>query len=100
MRRLEHYREALTGALHGVSEFLFGAALSFIMPPYVIRRRDELERLFILNITTDLLGIPVIPSPHHLRLLPFVVPQIMLWRRRLALWDDSLETADLKHLGH
>jgi hypothetical protein len=48
----------------------------------------------------DLMGISLSPPPNGLRLLPFLVPQIMHWRRRLALWDEEMEGADLKHLGH
>jgi len=45
-------------------------------------------------------GLSPLPSRHRLWLLSEVIPQILYWRRKLLLWDDSLETADLKHLGH
>jgi hypothetical protein len=45
-------------------------------------------------------GVPPLLPNRRLFLLPHVIPQILYWRRRLALWDESLETADLKHLGH
>jgi hypothetical protein len=81
-------------------EFIAGAALSWASVPYVLRRRQETEKLFMLMTLMELTGSPPMPPPHRLFLLPYVVPQILYWRRRLALWDDSLETADLKHIGH
>ena len=48
----------------------------------------------------DLWGSTPLPPSRRLLLLPHVIPQILYWRRRLALWDESLETADLKHIGH
>lgn len=83
-----------------LNEFLFGAAMSWVMPPYQLRRRAELERVFILLTTCELMGAPVLPHASALRLLPFAVPQILYWRRRMKLWDEGLEVADLKHLGH
>lgn len=82
------------------TEFVFGAAMSWVMPPHTLKRQAELERIFILMTIGDLKGISLSPPPNGLRLLPFLVPQIMYWRRRLALWDEELEGADLKHLGH
>jgi len=46
-----------------------------------LRRRAELERLFVLALSGDLAGLPMLPSSHILALLPYVTPQIMTWRR-------------------
>lgn len=79
---------------------MFGAAMSWVMPPHTLKRQAEQERIFILMTAGDLMGISLSPPPNGLRLLPFLVPQIMYWRRRLALWDEELEEVNLKHLGH
>jgi len=81
-------------------QFFLGAALSWVSVPYMLRRRAELEHLFILMTTSELMGIPLSPPPNSLRLLPFLIPQILYWRRRLSLWDEELEGAHLQHLGH
>ncbi len=81
-------------------EFFAGAAYSFTAVPYLLKRRHENEQLFILITVLELSGLPTMPAMKRLFLLPYVVPQILYWRRRLALWDDSLEVADLRHLGH
>ncbi len=80
--------------------FIFGTAISWVAPPYLIRRRDETERLFVLLMESHLLGMPVLPWRTRLFLLPYAIPGILTWKRRLRLWDDSLEMADLKHIGH
>jgi hypothetical protein len=44
------------------------------------RRRSYLERIFVLVIFGDLLGIPILPPYYSLRLLPFVIPNINRWK--------------------
>lgn len=70
------------------------------MSPHQLKRRAELERLFMLMTVSELMGVPLSPPPNGLRLLPFLVPQTLYWRRRHALWDEEMELVDLKHLGH
>ena len=43
--------------------------------------RGSLDRLFILGLFGDMLGVPILPPYYGLRLLPFVVPQISTWKR-------------------
>lgn len=83
-----------------IHEFVAGAALSWASVPFILKRRQESEKLFILLTLLELTGNSTLPWRGRLFLLPYVIPQILNWRRRLALWDDSLETADLKHIGH
>jgi hypothetical protein len=66
----------------------------------VLKRRDETERLFCFAMLMQAEGLSPLPPRERLFLLPAIVPHIMTWRRRLRLWDDSLETVDLKHIGH
>jgi hypothetical protein len=96
----DNLRTLLAHLRSRAGEFLFGAAMSWVMVPHLLKRRAELERLFILLTASDLLGAPVGPQPGGLWLLPFVVPQIMYWRRRLALWGEEMEVIDLRHIGH
>ena len=39
----------------------------------------------------DIVGIPILPPYYALRLLPFIVPEINGWRRRLARERDYLD---------
>ena len=81
-------------------EFIFGAALSWVTAPIRLKRRNQAEQIFVINMVMALHGVPVLPLRKRLFLLPYLVPHIMSWHRRLRLWDDSLETVDLRHIGH
>ena len=92
--------ETMERAIDWVRGFVFGAALSWTSVPYLLLRRRENERLFSLALYLNLRGLSPLPPRYRLWMLLQVTPQILYWRRRLTLWDDSLETVDLKHIGH
>ena len=65
-----------------IREFLFGmAGLEFAS--HAMEMRSSLESLFMLVTVGDMLGVPVIPPYYSLRLLPYIVPQIATWKRRV-----------------
>jgi len=45
-------------------------------------RRSQ-ESLFLLLAFGDMLGVPILPPLHALRLLPHALPRLEPWRRRL-----------------
>jgi len=53
-----------------------------------LRTRASMEHLFILTTMGDLLGVPILPPYYSLRLLPYVVPQISTWKRRMLREKD------------
>lgn len=55
------------------------------------RQRGSLEHLFVLISFGDLLGLPILPPYYSLRLLPFVVPLINNWRRRMLRERDVMD---------
>ncbi len=55
------------------------------------RQRGGLEHLFVLISFGDLLGVPILPPYYSLRLLPFIVPQINNWRRRMLRERDLMD---------
>ncbi|HEY4690171.1 MAG TPA: hypothetical protein VIK33_12730 [Anaerolineae bacterium] len=56
------------------------------------RQRGTLEHLFVLISFGDLLGVPILPPYYSLRLLPFVVPLINNWRRRMLRERDLIDS--------
>ena len=48
-----------------------------------LEMRASVERLFMLGLFGEMVGVPIIPSYYGLRLLPFVVPQIETWKRQV-----------------
>jgi hypothetical protein len=68
-------------------EFLYGMA-GHDMTRFALKTRGSMEHLFILITMGDLLGIPILPPYYLLRLLPYVVPQIATWKRRMLRERD------------
>jgi hypothetical protein len=58
------------------------------MSRYAIRTRASMEHLFILITMGDLIGVPILPPYYSLRLLPYVVPNISTWKRRMLREKD------------
>ncbi len=75
------------GFLTNLKEILYGMG-RHDMTRYAIRTRASMEHLFILITMGDLLGIPILPPYYSLRLLPYVVPQIATWKRRMLREKD------------
>jgi hypothetical protein len=48
-----------------------------------LEMRSSMERLFMLGLFGEIVGVPIIPPYYGLRLLPFVVPQIETWKRQV-----------------
>lgn len=74
-------------------DILYGATV-YEMVRDLHKERGQRERLFILAIFGDLLGVPILPPYYALRLLPYVVPSIAGWRRNLARERDLTDLCD------
>ncbi len=70
-----------------VKGVLYGMA-GHDMARLALKTRGSMEQLFILITMGDLLGIPILPPYYSLRLLPYVVPQISTWKRRMLREKD------------
>ncbi|MCX7681883.1 MAG: hypothetical protein N2508_07965 [Anaerolineae bacterium] len=73
--------------LDGVKSVLYGMA-GHDMARFALKTRGSMEHLFILVTMGDLLGVPILPPYYSLRLLPYVVPQIATWKRRMLRERD------------
>ncbi len=73
--------------LDTVKSVLYGMA-GHDMARYALKTRGSMEHLFILITMGDLLGVPILPPYYSLRLLPYVVPQISTWKRRMLRERD------------
>ena len=75
----------------GVRDFLFGFT-AYEFSQHAVEIRGTIETLFMLTVFGDMLGVPVMPPYYGLRLLPYVVPQVKGWKRRVLrereLGDD------------
>jgi hypothetical protein len=77
----------LKGMVAGARDFLYGMA-GHDMTRFALKTRGSMEHLFILITMGDLLGVPILPPYYSLRLLPYVVPQISTWKRRMLKERD------------
>jgi hypothetical protein len=75
------------GLVKAVKEITYGMA-SHDMARSALRTRASMEHLFILITMGDLLGVPILPPYYSLRLLPYVVPQVATWKRRMLREKD------------
>jgi hypothetical protein len=57
------------------------------------KQRGDLEHLFVLIVFGDLVGVPVIPPYYTLRLLPYIVPAVHNWKRRMLREKDLTDLA-------
>jgi hypothetical protein len=58
-----------------------------------------MENLFILITLGDLIGVPILPPYYSLRLLPYLVPNIASWKRRVLRERDILDADGLDLLA-
>ena len=75
------------GILQVFKDIVYGMS-SHEMTRHAVRTRASMGHLFILITMGDLLGIPILPPYYSLRLLPYVVPQISSWKRRMLREKD------------
>ena len=79
--------EEKQGLLSRLKEIAYGMS-THDMSRYAMRTRASMEHLFILITMGDLIGVPILPPYYSLRLLPYVVPQISTWKRRMLREKD------------
>jgi hypothetical protein len=70
------------GILKTIREFVYGM-YAYEFERQAVEMRAELESAFMLITMGDMLGVPVIPPLYSLGLLPYVVPQVATWKRRV-----------------
>ena len=80
-------KEQKQGILSKIKEIAYGMS-AHDMSRYAMRTRASMEHLFILITMGDLIGVPILPPYYSLRLLPYVVPNIATWKRRMLREKD------------
>ena len=71
--------EGLRAALR---EFVYGMT-GHEFARHSVAMRANLETIFMVTCVGDMIGLPIIPPYYSLRLLPFVIPQVATWKRRV-----------------
>lgn len=79
-------RRAIRAFLYGLSGYEFAR--------HALETRASLETIFMVTTVGDMIGVPVLPPYYSLRLLPFIVPEIATWRRRVLREREFTEEHD------
>ena len=76
--------------LSTLREFLYGmAGLEF--EHHAVAMRTSMETLFMAITFGDIIGLPIIPPYYSLKLLPYVVPNVATWKRRVLREREMTE---------
>jgi hypothetical protein len=90
--KLEKKARKKRGGLIGFfQDFTYGMA-THGMARHALKTRSSMEHLFILITMGDMLGLPILPPYYSLRLLPYAVPQITTWKRRMLREKDFVDS--------
>jgi hypothetical protein len=91
--RPEHWQERLRRLIRMVGEMIYGATV-YDWIREIQKERGMVERLFVLAVFGDVLGVPILPPYYALRLLPYVVPSIEGWRYSMLRERDLTDLFD------
>jgi len=86
LKTIKYYWQRFVEIMYGM--MLYDAVLMFR------RQRADMEHLFVLISFGDLIGVPILPPYYNLRLLPYIVPLVNRWRRRMLRERDLTELAN------
>ncbi len=86
-------RARLQGWWTAVHEFLFGM-IGLEMAHHALEMRASVENLFMLATVGDMLGVPILPPYYSMRLLPYLVPNLASWKRRVLREKEFTDEHD------
>lgn len=75
------------GLRDALREFLYGMT-GHEFARHALEARSGLETIFMASLVGDMIGLPVMPPYYSLRLLPWVVPSVATWKRRVLREHD------------
>jgi hypothetical protein len=90
---LERWQQKVRELATTIGQIFYGMTV-YEMVRDLNKERAMIERLFILVVFGDLLGVPLLPPYYALRLLPHVVPNIQGWRHSMLRERDLTDLCD------
>jgi hypothetical protein len=82
------------GLRTALAEFAYGMT-GYEFARHAIETRATMENVFMVVVVGDMVGLPVLPPYYSMRLLPFVVPEITAWKRRVLREREFTDKHDL-----
>ncbi|MGC8838169.1 MAG: hypothetical protein ACP5UM_07105 [Anaerolineae bacterium] len=84
------WRGKAESAWRAFLDILYGATIyDFVQE--LQQEKASRERLFVLAVLGDLLGVPILPPYYALRLLPYMVPHLPVWKQSMLRERDLTE---------
>ena len=81
------------GLASAIREFLYGMT-GYEFAQHARHLRAERETLLLMLTFGDMIGLPILPPYYSLRLLPYVVPELERWKRRVLRERHSLDNEE------
>ena len=86
-------RERAVAFAHALRLVFYGATgYEFERQP--ARLRGDLQNLFLFMLVGDTIGVPILPPYYALRLVPYVLEELPMWRRRVLRERHPLENEE------
>jgi hypothetical protein len=85
--------EQLRSLIKVIGEMFYGATV-YDWVRELEKERGMVERLFVLAVFGDVLGVPLLPPYYALRLLPYVIPSLETWRYSMLRERDFVDLFD------
>ena len=89
----EYWQEQVRKLAKTLGQMVYGATI-YDWVREIQKERGMVERLFILAVFGDLFGVPILPPYYALRLLPYAIPSIEMWRYSLMRERDMVDQLD------
>jgi hypothetical protein len=82
--------------LKTLREFMYGMTVHE-MDTELRKEKAYMDQLFMLIVFGDLVGLPLLPPYYSMRLLPYIIPTLEMWKRSILREKDltDLATVDL-----
>ena len=78
--------------LKALREFMYGMTVHELCMESQ-KEKTSLDHLFMLIVFGDLVGLPLLPPYYSMRLLPFIIPSMNMWKRSILREKDLTDLA-------
>jgi len=85
LKKLDDVRKTLNEVLYGLTIHEMDLELK--------KEKGRINNLFMLVVFGDLIGLPLLPSYYSMRLLPYILPVINIWKRSILREKDLTDFA-------
>jgi hypothetical protein len=89
----EYWRARWAAGVRTLREIFYGMT-GYEFAQHARHLRSERETLLLLLTFGDMVGLPVLPPYYSLRLLPYVVPDLEAWKRRVLRERHPLDNEE------